>query len=366
MRENKRRENSVVEGKNKTIKRLAGVSFSFFIQPHLFQLPPFSLSPPPLQASFLRELNRRGDPEAVISLYERGAVSATPGALGEYMRALVKADRLDSAALLRSLEGGGSASGGAAASAARSPSFYGQQQFQQASSEAATPGFGFFGGAGGGGGSLFSSPAAAAAALSSSSASAAAAPLGSASNPLVTMAAEPSARAQLWRTLRTLGLAFVLVSGVGALVDAQGGLAGGAAGRGAGALHNPDLRPQAGSPARIDDVKGVDEAKHELSEVVEFLKDPSKFTALGGKLPKGVLLVGPPGTGKTLLARAVAGEAGVPFFYASGSEFEEMFVGVGARRVRDLFAAARKAAPCIVFLDEVDAIGGARNPKDQQ
>ena len=307
------------------------------------------------------------------------------------MRALVKADRLDAAALLRTLEGGGGgggARGGSAAAAnaaasspssmasaapfaARNSSFYGQQQFQQASSsEAATPGFGFLGGGGGGGGgawsSSFSSPAGAAASVLSSSASAAgAAPLGSASNPLVTVAAEPSARAQLWRTLRTLGLAFVLVSGVGALVDAQGGLAGGGRG-GAGVLHNPDLRPQAGSPARFDDVKGVDEAKHELSEVVEFLKDPSKFTALGGKLPKGVLLVGPPGTGKTLLAKAVAGEAGVPFFYASGSEFEEMFVGVGARRVRDLFAAARKAAPCIVFIDEVDAIGGARNPKDQQ
>ncbi|MEP7152720.1 MAG: ATP-dependent zinc metalloprotease FtsH, partial [Nitrospira sp.] len=108
------------------------------------------------------------------------------------------------------------------------------------------------------------------------------------------------------------------------------------------------------------DVAGVDEAKQELEEIIEFLKTPEKFRRLGGKIPKGILLVGPPGTGKTLLAKAVAGEAGVPFFSISGSEFVEMFVGVGAARVRDLFEQAKGKAPCIIFLDELDALGKAR------
>ena len=111
---------------------------------------------------------------------------------------------------------------------------------------------------------------------------------------------------------------------------------------------------------RFSDVAGVDEAKEELVEVVDFLKSPKKYTEIGGKIPKGVLLVGPPGTGKTLLARAVAGEAGVPFFKISGSDFVEMFVGVGASRVRDLFKQAREKAPCIIFIDELDAIGKSR------
>src|SRR5215469_2327423 len=112
----------------------------------------------------------------------------------------------------------------------------------------------------------------------------------------------------------------------------------------------------------FSDVAGVDEAREELVEIVNFLKDPKKFTKLGGKIPKGILLVGPPGTGKTLLARAVAGEAGVPFFSISGSEFVEMFVGVGAARVRDLFEQARQHAPAIIFIDELDALGRARGP----
>ncbi len=120
-------------------------------------------------------------------------------------------------------------------------------------------------------------------------------------------------------------------------------------------LYNDDKKK-----ARFKDVAGADEEKQELVEVVEFLKDPRKFAELGARIPKGVLLVGPPGTGKTLLARAVAGEAGVPFFSISGSDFVEMFVGVGASRVRDLFENAKKNAPCIIFIDEIDAVGRQR------
>ncbi|CEP60222.1 i-AAA protease YME1 LALA0_S01e05798g [Lachancea lanzarotensis] len=116
---------------------------------------------------------------------------------------------------------------------------------------------------------------------------------------------------------------------------------------------------------KFDDVRGCEEARAELEEIVDFLKDPTKYESLGGKLPKGVLLTGPPGTGKTLLARATAGEAGVDFFFMSGSEFDEVYVGVGAKRIRELFSQARSRAPAIVFIDELDAIGGKRNPKDQ-
>ncbi len=119
---------------------------------------------------------------------------------------------------------------------------------------------------------------------------------------------------------------------------------------------NPDMK----NKVNFNDVAGADEAKEELKEVVEFLKEPKKFISIGAKIPKGVLLVGPPGTGKTLLARAIAGEAGVPFFSISGSDFVEMFVGVGASRVRDLFEQGKKNAPCIIFIDEIDAVGRLR------
>merc|ERR1719333_635071 len=114
------------------------------------------------------------------------------------------------------------------------------------------------------------------------------------------------------------------------------------------------MEPQTG--VTFEDVAGCDSSKLELTEVVEFLKNPGKYSALGAKIPRGVVMEGPPGTGKTLLARAVAGEAGVPFLSASGSEFVEMFVGVGASCVRDLFGQAKKNAPCIIFIDEIDAV----------
>ncbi len=137
----------------------------------------------------------------------------------------------------------------------------------------------------------------------------------------------------------------------------QGGGRGGAMGFG---KSRAKLLTERTGKVTFDDVAGIDEAKEELEEIVEFLKDPQKYSRLGGKIPKGALLVGPPGTGKTLLARAIAGEAGVPFFTISGSDFVEMFVGVGASRVRDMFEQAKKNAPCIVFIDEIDAVGRHR------
>lgn len=125
----------------------------------------------------------------------------------------------------------------------------------------------------------------------------------------------------------------------------------------------PEVSPEE-IEVRFDDVKGINEVKKELEEVVDFLKAPEKYSALGGKLPKGVLLVGPPGTGKTLLARAVAGEAEVPFFHASGSEFDEIFVGQGARRIRELFDRAKARAPCVVFIDEIDSVGQKRTTSE--
>ena len=160
-------------------------------------------------------------------------------------------------------------------------------------------------------------------------------------------------------SLISLWLPFIVLIGIWIFMmnRMQGGGKGGAMGFG---KSRAKLLTEKQGRVTFDDVAGIDEAKEELEEIVEFLRNPQKFSRLGGKIPKGALLVGPPGTGKTLLARAIAGEAGVPFFTISGSDFVEMFVGVGASRVRDMFEQAKKNAPCIVFIDEIDAVGRAR------
>ena len=167
-----------------------------------------------------------------------------------------------------------------------------------------------------------------------------------------------TARSGGWMSMVGSALPFILVMGL--LFFMMRGMQGG--GRGAMSFGKSRAKMLTEKEGRVtfDDVAGVDEAKEELEEVVEFLQDPSKFQRLGGKIPKGALLVGPPGTGKTLLARAVAGEANVPFFTISGSDFVEMFVGVGASRVRDMFEQAKESAPCIIFIDEIDAVGRSR------
>ncbi|KAF0675749.1 ATP-dependent zinc metalloprotease FtsH [Profundibacterium mesophilum] len=174
----------------------------------------------------------------------------------------------------------------------------------------------------------------------------------------VTVKAEPQEQSGFTTILMTF-LPFIILIGVWIyfMNRMQGGGKGGAMGFG---KSKAKLLTEKHGRVTFDDVAGIDEAKDDLEEIVEFLRNPQKFSRLGGKIPKGALLVGPPGTGKTLLARAVAGEAGVPFFTISGSDFVEMFVGVGASRVRDMFEQAKKNAPCIVFIDEIDAVGRSR------
>jgi len=163
-----------------------------------------------------------------------------------------------------------------------------------------------------------------------------------------------------WMILLYQSLPFLLILGVAFFVLRQMQKGGGASGAMGFGKSKAKLLTEKHGRVTFDDVAVIDEAREELQEIVEFLKDPGKFARLGGKIPKGALLVGSPGTGKTLLARAIAGEAGVPFFTISGSDFVEMFVGVGASRVRDMFEQAKKNAPCIVFIDEIDAVGRHR------
>ncbi len=175
----------------------------------------------------------------------------------------------------------------------------------------------------------------------------------------VTITARPQTESVPWFvSLLISWLPFVALIGVWIFLSRQMQGAGGKA-LGFG-KSRAKLLTEAHGRVTFEDVAGVDEAKLDLQEIVEFLRDPAKFQRLGGRIPRGVLLVGPPGTGKTLLARAIAGEANVPFFTISGSDFVEMFVGVGASRVRDMFEQAKKNAPCIIFIDEIDAVGRHR------
>jgi cell division protease FtsH len=175
----------------------------------------------------------------------------------------------------------------------------------------------------------------------------------------VKFSGQPEAQTSIWVYLLMQSLPFLLILGIAFFVMRQMQKNAGSGAMGFGRSKAKLLTEKQGR-VTFDDVAGIDESREELQEIVDFLKDPTKFARLGGKIPKGALLVGAPGTGKTLLARAVAGEANVPFFTISGSDFVEMFVGVGASRVRDMFEQAKKNAPCIVFIDEIDAVGRHR------
>lgn len=288
------------------------------------------------QNAFYSALLRANMPEILVERFQSGRYASNPACDQLYLRAL---DRVGAA------ENGGvglGASTGAAASALSGNARVGSSNMTSDQMQAV-------------GQAIAARTQGGTAAISAKSGT------GQKKEPLYVVVDE-SLATTIFKWLRwTAGFVFVIYITLVILsivVDATGPL-----GKKVGGSTHAEAKPEM-QKTRFTDVHGCDEAKEELQELVEFLKSPEKFSTLGGKLPKGVLLVGPPGTGKTLLARAVAGEAGVPFFYMSGSEFDEVYVGVGAKRVRDLFTAARSKAPSIIFIDELDAIGSKRHERD--
>ena len=290
---------------------------------------------PEAQAKFLKELNR-SDPHSVVKIVESGEMQVVDEQItSEYIKALARTGKMTQSNgnkvvnFLKQVENGGGGGG------------YNSSYFGRGGSRSQ---YGRAGGsrAAGAGGIGMSQDA-----------------------PLIVQFAERSFKDKLKGMLPNIILIGGLIYLVTSVMPSPGKNGSGGGGPMSLLSGSKTFAPEM-SNRSFDDVQGCEEAKDQLVEIVEYLKDPSKFTRLGGKLPKGVLLAGPPGTGKTLLARAVAGEAGVPFFYASGAEFDEMFVGVGARRIRDLFKAANAQRPAIIFLDEIDAVGRKRSGKVQQ
>jgi len=298
---------------------------------------------PHVQARFLREVGPVS-PQIVIQRVESGRFATNEAAFKEYLKAMVSTGQLDQSSISEMMRRyTGKSAMGLSSIASEQAAYAGGRRAYSIEGDH-------------GAGSPWAFSQMGAAGYAGASASQA---YGTEMAPLVVQLHDGGVKAQVWKTARIVAFGLAMLVGLNLFMDGKGmpGPMGFAS----------EVKPvMEESGTTFDDVKGATEAKDELQEIVAYLRDSSKFTRLGGKLPKGVLLTGPPGTGKTLLAKAIAGEAGTPFFYASGSEFEEMYVGVGARRVRDLFEAAKKAAPCIVFIDEIDAIGSTRALKEQQ